>query len=354
MRWREGLAFAVAARRYWVGVFPEVRRQRERCRKRALSIPDNELRQAALLTIERKWSHSEGAAAFAVLLPKKVRPAFVQMAIAYELMIDYLDTISEWPVSDPWANTLQLHRAAQDAVAPAAPRERDYYLFHSHRNDNGFLSEQVATVRTILTSLPSFRLVGGRAEHLAALYAEAQAICHVEHTGRGSIGPTTRIDAAAAKNSELSRDEVLAACNTSIPLLALMALAAHPGSSEAEVNEWFSAYFPWVASLHILLHSLADEVDDLEAGNFNQFAHYRSRREATGALASIALRARAELSRLPQPHMHEAIFAGMVGHYLAAPSVWEGQNRPIADLVLRASGPAAGWAMRVHSLSGLS
>ena len=114
-------AFARAASRYWLEIFPLTRRERRRWRQRAAVIPDPHLRRDALFTQATKWGHAEGAAAFAVLVPRARRAAFVRMAIAYEVMIDYLDTISERRVADPFANTLQLHRAVGAALSLEPP-----------------------------------------------------------------------------------------------------------------------------------------------------------------------------------------------------------------------------------------
>ena len=347
-RCREGRAFAAGARCFRFEILPELRRQRQLWRRRAEAIPDPDLRRAALHTIEEKWSHSEGAAAFAVLLDRPARLAYVRMAIAYELMIDYLDTISEQPVSDPWANTLQLHRAPLNAFSLRPSKEPDYYLFHSSQDDGGFLAAQVKAVRETFVELSSAGLVSERVKHLVALYTEAQARCHVEETGIAASGQATGVDRMAKRHGDLSWDEMWAACNTSVPLFALLALAARPGTSAADVDAWYAAYFPWVASLHILLHSLADEAGDLASGSFNQFGHYRSRREAAGALASIAFRAREELARLPDADTHLTILAGMIGYYLACPALWEEQNRWVAELVLRASTPSVRWATFAH------
>jgi tetraprenyl-beta-curcumene synthase len=347
---REGLAFAAAARSYWLEVFPEVRRERERWRRRALAIPDPVLREDALLTIEEKWGHSEGAAAFAVLVPRATRGAFIRMVVAYQLMIDYLDTISERPVADPWANTLQLHGAAQNAIALAPAREPDYYMFHPYRGDDGFLAAQIQVCREVLTALPSSAAVGPRAEHLASLYAESQGHCHAEQAQAGSSAPTKRIDAMAARHPELDWGEVLAACNTSVPMFAMLALAASPGCSEVEVERHYSAYLPWTASLHILLHSMVDEAFDLAAGKFNQLGHYGSKPEAAQAVTAIAVEAREQLGQLPQAETHIALLAAMAGYYLSAPSAWEDENRLIAEPVLEALGPSARWSMLAHRL----
>lgn len=106
------------------------------------------------------------------------------------------------------------------------------------------------------------------------LYAEAQAYCHARQAGaEAGTGATEGIDAAAERHLQLSWEEVLAACNASIRLLALLAQATRPGCTKAEADACFKAYFPWPASLHIL-HSVVDEAADLAAGRFNQTGHY--------------------------------------------------------------------------------
>ncbi|HEY3552701.1 MAG TPA: DUF2600 family protein [Solirubrobacterales bacterium] len=330
-------------------IFPIVRQERARWRDRALEIPDPVLREDALLSIEEKWGHSEGAAAFALLVPKQRRKAFVRMAVAYQLMIDFLDTISERLVSDPWANTVQLHLAAEHAVARVPLRAPDYYMFHSHRGDGGFLASQVATCREILVALPSSPSIGNRIEGLTSLYVESQGHCHAEQAGVGS-DPTQGIDEIAKRFPELNWGEVLAACNTSVPVFALMAQAAHEEGSESEIDQCHAAYFPWVASLHILLHSLVDEAFDLASGKFNQLGHYASKEEAANSLDMIATTAVERLSQLPRADTHVAVLGGMAGYYLSSPAAWEEENRPIAESVLEAIGPGARWSMLSHRL----
>jgi tetraprenyl-beta-curcumene synthase len=341
-----------SARSYWLDVFAETRREKELWRAQALAIPEPVLRRDALRTIEEKWGHSEGAAAFAVLVSRKARSSFVRMAIAFELTLDYLDTISERTVPDPWANTQRLHLAAQDAVARAHSRETDYYMFHSHRGDGGFLTALVGSCRESFSALPSSAVVAGQVEELVSLYGEAQTHCHAVEAGAASLGPTKGLDATAARHPDLSRGDIVAGCTSSVAVLALMALAAEEGCSQEETANLSAAYFPWVASLNILLHSLVDEAADLLAGNFNQLSHYRSKQEAAQALAAIALQARNRLAQLPKAGTHLTLLGGMAGYYLAQPSAWAGEHRLVAAAVLEAIGPSARWSTFVHRLRG--
>lgn len=347
---QEGLTFATSASAYWMELFPQSRREKQRWQARAQEIPDATLRREALKTIAEKWGHCEGAVAFGVLVPRRNRRAFVRMVIAYELLIDYLDNVSECPAADPWANTIRLHDSAGNAVALSLSREPDYYMFNAQQDDGGFLSSLSTACRDIFQALPSSSVVAPHAERLIAMYSEAQAYCHTRQAGAAQLGPTMLVDAAAARAPELSWGEVLAGCNTSLALFPLMAEAMRPGCSEADVARCYSAYFPWTTGLHILLHSLLDRPADLAAGRFNQLEDYGSTEETAEAIGRIARRAREGLSRLPQRDTHVALLSGMVGYYLASPMIWRTENRLIADRVLEAIGPPARWATAVHRL----
>lgn len=340
--------FAAAARAYWLEIFPQARRERRAWRMRALQIPDPQLRSHALHSVDRKRAHGEGAAAFALLAPRRLRADVVRMAIVYQLMIDYLDGISEHPVSDPYANTLQLHRAPQAAVAGRAQRHCDFYLFHPHHRDGGFLARQVDDCRQLFSSLPAFGLVTERAERFAGLYAEAQGHCHAVEARSCPPPVSRRIDAEASRHPTCRWPEMLAACDTSLPVLALMALGASPECTEREVERCCAAYFPWAAALHILLHGLVDQPMDRESGSFNQFDHYGSKEEAAEALGSIAARSRDLFGDLRQGGSHLVLLAGMVGLYLASATAWEGGNHLISTAVLDAIGRPARWAMLAH------
>lgn len=340
--------FAAAARAYWLEIFPQTRRERRAWRVRALQIPDPRLRGYALHSVDRKWAHSEGAAAFALLAPRRLRADVVRMAIAYQLMIDYLDGASEHPAPDPYANTLQLHRAPQAAVAARPQRRCDYYMFHPHNRDGGFLARQVDECRQLFSSLPGFGVVAERAERFAALYAEAQCHCHAAEAKSAHPPVTRRIDAEASRHPTCRWPEMLAACDTSLPVLALMALAASPECAEGEVERCCAAYFPWAAALHILLHGMVDQPGDRESASFNQFDHYRSKREAAEALGSLATRSRDLFGDLRRGESHLLLLAGMVGLYLASPTAWEDGNDLISRAVLDAIGRPARWAMLAH------
>jgi tetraprenyl-beta-curcumene synthase len=345
---RQGLVFASTARCYWLEIFPLTRRELGYWRRRALVIPDPRLRRDALHTQQTKWGHSEGAAAFAVLVPRARRRSFVRMAIAYELMIDYLDTTSERSVADPFANTLWLHRA-MDAALALEPMASDYYASHPHRDDGGYLEAHISVCSEIAKSLPARPAVAEELRRLLALYAEAQGLFHSSERGRDDMPRARRTLAQASRCESLRLGEVVAAGGSSLPVLALLAAAAGGPLSEHDARRVCSAYYPWVAALHISLDGVVDRAADRATGRANQIDHYASEEEAVARLAYLASES-LRVGDLPQGELHTLLLAGMVGYYLAHPEAWEPGRREISAGVLEAIGAPAKAALFVHRL----
>jgi tetraprenyl-beta-curcumene synthase len=342
------MAFAAAARCYWLEIFPQVRSELARWRRIAEAIPDPALRHDALRTQKTKRGHSEGAAAFAILVPRASRRDFVRLAIAYELMIDYLDTTSERPADDPFANTIHLHRAIKAGFG-IEEAGGGYYAFHGHGDDGGYLETHVRACREASVSLRSPMAVSGEIERLVDLYAETQALAHALSFGFDDTGRALNIQREVAGQGWLRREEVLAAAGSSLAVLALLAAATAPLST-SEAQNVSAAYFPWVCALHISLDGLVDLVADRDSGQPSQVDHYGSWGEAAERLGLIAARSRALLADLPRGEHHTTILAGMAGYYLAAPQAWEPGCDAASSRVLRALGPYARVARAVHRL----
>lgn len=346
----QAVAFARSGRRYWLQVYPMIGQERRRWHARAAAIPDPTLRHDAIFTLQTKWGHSEGAAAFAVLASTSYRRHAVRIAIAYQLMIDYLDTISERPVDDPFGNTVQLHRALYAAVSLDSPQGDDYYELHPYHDDGGFLAALIDACREVFALLPASDVVTESTRRFAVLYAEGQGICHAAESGwqEPADADARHTHLEAGCHPELQWGEVVAAGVSSLPVLAQLVAATSSPLLEPEAMAVGSAYYPWCSALHILLHGLADQVADQANGQFNQLNHYRSKAQAAERFTLIASRARYLVSGLPQGEMHGAILAGMGGYYLAPPQVWECENSAISRGVLDSLGPMARLALLVH------
>jgi tetraprenyl-beta-curcumene synthase len=347
---RRTSAFAHAARCYWLEVFPQVRRELRCWRSSAEAIPDQALRHDALFSHRTKSRHAEGLAAFAVLAPAVHRHAVVRATVAFEVMLDYLDTVSEHPSDDAVANSLKLHRAFTVAVDLEAQPE-DYYALQAQGDDAGYLAALVAACREALNPLPSYPIALEALRRCAGFSAQAQSFNHAIPFGldEGTVAVWASETAATIRlDQEIKWWEIVAAGSSSLAIGALIAAASDPITSPEDVALIEAAYFPWVTALSTLLDSLIDVgSDEIVSNHLNRYA---SQAEATEHLAAIATRSLQLTSNLPQAELHKLILAGLGGYYLAQPQAWLlGWDRS-AKGVLDALGEFARPALGVHCL----
>lgn len=343
--------FATAAGRYWLGVFPAARAAQRRLLARAEQIPDPLLRSAALASHRDKVSNSEGLAAMAVLAPAEHRAAVARSLVAYQLMLDYLDGVSECPSDDPMANGLLLHRAFAVALDPGAEHV-DFYRHAPAGEDGGYLRELIETCRAPLPALPGFPAVHSHLQRQALLCCESQALNHALRFGPVQ-DELDRWAARIAAESGLDPgfawwELIAAAAASSLCVGALLALAATPGASEADAQRVEAAYFPWASGLNALLDSLVDLDEDPEDGS--HLRRYESHQHAAERLAAIAAGARSRVAMLPEGRMHEAILAAMGALYLIHEEAWRPGREPISLAVYGALGPLARPSLAVHLL----
>jgi tetraprenyl-beta-curcumene synthase len=344
---RQSLEFARATQRYWLGVFPLVRREVSRWQRQAHSIPSESLRRHAVET-HRITRNPEGAAAFAVLAPRASRARVTRMLVAFQAAFDYVDTVSERSgAADPLADARQLHLSLEASVSPGPPRAH-YYELHPDKDDGGYLASQVATCREIVLTLPSYPLVEQAVRRSAARCAEAES--QVNATGSVLAPGPGAADAGQGEDGALEWWEVGAGASSCLCVLALMASAADPALSEDDVLRIELAYHPWIAALSTMLDSLVDLDEDLERGFASQVDRYRSTGEAAQRLSAIASRSFEMAADLPQGGLHLAILTGMASYYLAARQVWDARTEPISQSVVDALGPLIKPAIAIHRI----
>lgn len=343
--------FAAAARRYWLDVFPAAHSTQHRLLARAGAIPDPLLRADALASHRDKGANSEGLAALAVLAPRPRRAAVARSLVAYQLMLDYLDGVSERPSENPLANGLQLHGAFAVALDPGAAPE-DYYALAPARADGGYLQELIATCRAPLRELPAYAAARPALLRQARLCCESQALNHALHFS----GVEDEINAWALRTASEAGLEpgfewwelVAAAAASSLCVGALLALAATPGASEADALRVEAAYFPWASGLNALLDSLIDLDEDPDGAS--HVRRYESRERAAERLQALAAGARRRVAELPDGRLHEAILAAMGALYLIHEEAWRPDREPISLAVFGALGPHTRPSLAVHLL----
>jgi tetraprenyl-beta-curcumene synthase len=332
------VAFAGAARRYWLGVFPRVCLERRRRRARALAIPDPLLRRVALES-QRKWGNVEGAAAFATFVGRRHRGAAARAMMCLQAAYNYLDVLGEQPSPEPAANGRQLHQALLVALDPETSHV-DYYAHSPQHEDGGYLREIVDSCRTALAELPSYPAVAPAALRAAARIVEFQS-CNTGER-QGDLQALERwARAATPPGSDLRWWEVAAAGGSSLCVYALIALAADPELDLRAPAAVEDAYFPWIGALHSLLDNLVDETEDRATGQHSLIGAYSSVGEAAVRMRWLAERSRRAAAALPGGRGHALMLAAMASFYLCTPEASTPQALGVSGAVLDTlDGPA--------------
>ncbi len=393
-------AFAAAAARYWLSVYPRVLREVRHWRERAGAIPDPGLRRLALETLREERGNLEGAAAFAVLAPCAERARVVRALTAFQAIYDYADTLAEQPSSDPAANGRQLHLALLDALNPferrpgqpvhadpivdrpthpdhaagaaraARPLRAEpiagidrargadcYYAYSPWRGDGGYLSELVAACADALGALPGYAAVAASAHEAAARMVNFQSLTHGDVGRRDSkqalvewCATHTPTPTPTSADGALEWWEIAAGAASSLLVFALIARAAAPNPGAAQVASLERAYFPWVGALHVLLDSLVDRAGDARAGRHSLVDHYPSRAEQAERLGAVAEGAVRAVGMLPNGACHEQILAAMTSFYLAQPAAFSPADARTRTRVLAVLGERATLAMGLFRL----
>ena len=329
--------FAGAARRYWVDVFPVVRRERSRWRQRAAEIPDPLLRTLALQA-EGDGGNVEGAAAFAAFVPRAHRTAVVRALVAYQSGYNYLDRLAEQPSADPVAGARGLHQALLDSlkltgtegwVGTESPQS-DYYADYPQREDGGYLAALVDTCRSALATLPSYAAVAPAARTATQRIVEFQSLNL--SLAQGDHDAFARwADGETPPEIDLEWWETAAAGGSSLGVYALIAAAADPNLDPHEIAAIERAYFPSIGALHSLLDHLVDRTHDAASGERSLIDYYPSPAHAAARMQTLAERAASAAHGLPRARAHTVVLAGMTAYYLSDP----GASAPVAAPIAR-------------------
>lgn len=334
-----GGAFASAASAYWLDVFPDVAPEARRWRSHARLIPDPLLRRLALGTHDDERLSMEGAAAFAIMAPRRHRLTVVRAIIAFQTVYEYVDTLAEQPCRDPVANGHRLHLALLAALDPHR-RHVDYYEYGSSGHDCQYIRSMIDTCRHACSSLPSYGAVGEAILKAGERIVTYQSLAH----GRPGSDHQTLArwsDGLTPAGSGLRWWETASSAASSLGIYALIAAASRPTLPREQVSSIEDAYFPWIGGLHLLLDSLVDRVEDQDSGHHNLVEHYASSEEAASRLGAIASRSLQAARTAPQGIQHAMILAAMASFYLSMPEIATPGTQMVAGRVLDALGALA-------------
>ncbi|HYM44939.1 MAG TPA: DUF2600 family protein [Solirubrobacteraceae bacterium] len=334
-------AFASAARRYWLGVFPTVRSETRRLWQCAHAISGTEPRLLAIHNLRAEHGNLEGAAAFAAFLPCTYRNYVVRAQVAFQAAYDYVDSLAEQPRVASATNARRLHYALIVALSPGIPH-LDYYAHHTCREDDGYLVELVDTCRGAISRLPSYPLVAEAIRRNARRIVAYQSRTNLE-SEHGSRALVTWASRETPPETNLWWWETGAACGSSMAVFALLAAAADPQLTQSSAEMVEAVYWPWAGALHSLLDSLIDRAEDAVTGNHSLVAHYASPREMAARMQLIAAEAAQRANAVGIEH--RLILAGMASLYLSDQRAWHPGVRLTTERVLGALGGLARPAM---------
>jgi tetraprenyl-beta-curcumene synthase len=333
---QEAIVLAAIAANYWLLVAPLVRRELRAWESCAGAIPDPTLRRHALDKLRDERLNAEAAAAFGTLAPRAHRASVVRLTVAFQVMVDYLDTLSEQPVDNPVRNGRRLHLALVASLDPNGDVV-DYYRHHPQSEDGGYLEALVTTCRTSLQMLPSGAAVTPFAHRAAIRASEAQSRAHaVERAGSAQLRTWSL---AQARDETFEWWELAAGATAPLSLHALFAAAADPRTNLEKADDIEGAYFPPICALSTLLDSLVDYSRDGTESEHSFVAYYPSNVAAADRLGAVTRHALNAARGLPRGSRHAVIVTGIAGYYLSANQANSDFAQPVTQAVISGVGP---------------
>jgi tetraprenyl-beta-curcumene synthase len=302
------VVFVRLAVRYWLFVFPRVGSELRRWRRSASRIRDPRLRRLALAALDKR-SNMEGAAAFAVFAGAGNRRDVVRALVAFQAIYNHVDMLAEQPGRDPVRRAQRLHGALLSALEPGSQSARGAQRLGSE--DQDYLAELIEASRWALSRLPGYPAVAPFVRSAATRIVAFQSL---------SLGEGDELELWALQNA-LSMDglawwETAAASGSSLSVLALVAASASATLCRQELLAIDLAYSSVIGSLHSLLDSTLDEVEDAATGQLSLVGCYRSSQVAAASMGALAMRAMDAARGLPDGRAHAVMTAAMTCSYL--------------------------------------
>ncbi len=340
---RAAIALVLANIRYWPSVAPIVREQVKQWEQHAKDIPDETLRTLALEKIHSEHFNAEVAATLATLAPRAYRRTAIEAIVAYEVMYDYLDGLTELPTADPIRDGRQLFKAFTDAISPDAGTDSDYYRYHSS-DDDGYLATLAHTVRVALGKLPGALAVTAAAIASATRCAEAQTRVHAAEQGAATL------EEWASEQAEGTclqwRAFIAGAAASVLAVHALIAAAADRRTTPEQATAIDNTYLS-ISAVSTMLDSLIDYKLDSTSGTPWYLKLYERPSQLGDELATVARGAKVKASALRHPGHHAMTIIGVVAYYTSAPAADDRFSRPLITRIQRELRPVITAALAV-------
>ncbi len=324
-----------AAARELGGGLQAVPRELRMWRRQAVAIPDEVLRAEALHALDSKRGHTDGAALFWTL-PTIRDLGLLRLLVAFQIIYDYLDNVSERGAGAAVENGEHLFLALVDALDPDAT-SIDYYRFHPWRDDGGYLRSLVDACRAGCRALPRFDVV----RPFIRLEASRLPVLALNHEVNADHRRKTLQRWACEQfggDLGLRWWELTAAASQSVVTFALLALAADQEATRADAEGTYAAYFPWFAYAVTMLDAYVDQHEDKRNGAHSYVGYYASEELAVARLCESVEKSAERLLSLPHGHRHAVMLGCMVAMYLSKDSAGTSEMRATTARIRQAGG----------------
>jgi tetraprenyl-beta-curcumene synthase len=294
------------------------------------------LRADALEALDRKRANIDGAALFWII-PRRRSRDLLRLLVAYEVMADYLDGVSERGAHVGPANGVRLHRALVEAIDPRLAVS-DYYRLHPWKDDGGYLRVLVGACRDLAPRLASYTTARPLILRGAQLAQEVLPLNHEPHPARRDAYLSEWAATRFPQGDGLEWFERTGAASAWLTILALLALAAEPDLEPQRVRETSAAYLPWVCLAGTMLDSYGDMAQDAASDAHSYIAHYPDTSAAAAQVGEVLARSATTVWRLPDGRRHAVIVACMAAMYLSKDAARAPQLRAHTRDIARAGG----------------
>lgn len=321
--------------KYVYKVFPEVNKELFGWTGIAKGIVDEMLRAQALASISNKKFHCQGGSIYA-LYPKVNMSDTIKFNVSLQTISDYLDNLCDRAGVCDEASFRQLHLSMTDAV-DIEQDIHDYYKFYPFKDDNKYLLKLVVECRSLISKLPSYRLVKNVIKKYIELYTDLQSLKHLS-TDIREIRLTNWTNGYLSRFNDISSWEFCAAAGSTLGIFVLYAAASDPDLTTEEVRTIESAYFPWICGLHILLDYYIDLDEDLQNNDLNFTYYYGNLKSCEERLSYFIQQAFKSCSRLRYAKFHTTVVKGLLAMYLSDQKAFLGLNRLASKNLTRVGG----------------
>jgi tetraprenyl-beta-curcumene synthase len=302
-------------------------------------IADPQLRELAIGKLQLEHFNAEVAATLATLVPEAHRSRSVEAIVAFEVLYDYLDGLTEEPAEDPVEGRWRLYRAfvgVFDESPPGIRSDAD----DQTQTDGGYLDELAATVSAAIAALPGRAAVSPAGRRAAERCSAGQVHVHAApQIGVAQLEQWARME-AVARGALGWREYIAGAVASVLAVHSLIAYSAEESATEEEAEALDDAYL-WISALSTMLDSLVDYERDVASGDPWLVRLYGGDVRLFGdRLVEVANGAVSRARLLPHGPHHLMTLMGVVAYYTSAPEARGELARPMVARLHRELGPS--------------